>query len=299
MKKILIFVLLFFCASGLYAEGMGTTGGQFLKIGVGAKPMASGGAFGTISDDANALYFNPAGIGKVDGLEILTTGGLWFQNIYYGYLGVVKSMPGINSSIGFSALYLGVDDIPGYDDTGNPIDSHNAIDMGIGVTYALNLGDNLSLGITGKYINESLETFTATAFDMDIGLRFAMGSNMILGCAVQNLLQSEVKFISEGYPLARNIRAGIGYRLNTVMLGMDVTSGSDSGTDLRFGGEYVYNNIVFLRAGYNMPVGEDLDFFSGICAGGGLSFEKILFDYAFVPYGELGLTHRFSLTLKL
>ena len=142
--------------------------------------------------------------------------------------------------------------------------------------------------------------YGATAYDMDIGVRFAMGPSMVLGVAVQNVLESEVKFIDEGYPLSRNVRVGIGYRLGTAMVGMDVVNMLTEGSmNIKLGGEYVYNKIVFFRAGYNMPMGNSIDFFSGICAGGGLSFDKILFDYAFVPYGDLGFTHRFSLTLKL
>ena len=302
MRRLIITIIICLLTTSLHAGGVGTTGGQFLKIGVGAKPLATGGAFGTISDDANALYYNPAGIGRVGGLEILSTYGMWYQDIYYGYLGAVKSLPGLKSSIGVSAMYMGADNIPSYDETGiQPEDEpyHSAVNMGFGVTWAFNLGNNLSVGVTGKYIDSTLETVQATAMDFDIGVRFSAGPGIVLGASVQNVLESEVKFISEGYPLSRNIRAGIGYKINTMMVGVDVNVSSEGGMGVKFGGEYVYNNIVFLRGGYNMPLGGSLDFFSGISVGGGLSFNKILVDYALVPHPDLGLTHRVSLTLKL
>ena len=37
----------------------GTTAAQFLKIGIGARALALGGAYSAIADDASALYWNP------------------------------------------------------------------------------------------------------------------------------------------------------------------------------------------------------------------------------------------------
>jgi len=298
MKRIIIVIMICFITTLSYAGGIGTTGGQFLKIGIGAKPLATGGALGVTSRDANALYFNPAGIMGVDGLEILSTYGLWLQGTYYGYIGAVKAIPGLNSSLGVSAMYLGVEDMPGYDNTGVETASYNASDMGIGVTYAMNLG-NLSLGVTGKWIDEMIETYEEKVLDMDLGVMYRMNMGMVFGFSVQNLLQSQMKFISESYPLSRSLRAGIAYRVNMGSIGIDYCTTTDGGSSIKFGGEYIYNNIVFLRAGYNMLSGSDMNIMSGICGGAGLSFNKLLIDYALVPYEDLGLTHRISLTLKL
>lgn len=47
-------------------EKVGTFDGQFLKIGVGARGAAMGGAFVAVADDATALYYNAAGIARID-----------------------------------------------------------------------------------------------------------------------------------------------------------------------------------------------------------------------------------------
>jgi hypothetical protein len=46
----------------LGGQRVGISTAQFLKIGVGRRASAMGDAFVAISDDASALYWNPAGL---------------------------------------------------------------------------------------------------------------------------------------------------------------------------------------------------------------------------------------------
>lgn len=69
--------------------------------------------------------------------------------------------------------------------------------------------------------------------------------------------------------------------------------------------EWWVGNVLALRVGYKSRY----DLGSGISAGAGLSIKEfdfsfmpikeILFDYAFVPYGDLGNSQQVSLILKL
>ena len=47
-------------------EKVGTFGGQFLKIGVGARAAGMGGAYVAMTDDATAVFWNAAGIARVE-----------------------------------------------------------------------------------------------------------------------------------------------------------------------------------------------------------------------------------------
>jgi hypothetical protein len=51
-------------------EKVGTIGGQSLKIGIGARPAAMGEAFVAVSEDPISVYWNPAGIARLDGQSI-------------------------------------------------------------------------------------------------------------------------------------------------------------------------------------------------------------------------------------
>ena len=53
-----------------------------------------------------------------------------------------------------------------------------------------------------------------------------------------------------------------------------------------------------IRAGYNMNRASDLDALAGLSAGAGLDLRSFRLDYAWVPFGELGLTNRVSLGFR-
>ena len=58
----IIFVSFFSFSIKASAGGVGTTSANFLKIDVGARAAAMGGAFTALADDGSSLYWNPAGI---------------------------------------------------------------------------------------------------------------------------------------------------------------------------------------------------------------------------------------------
>jgi len=71
-----VIFLLFGSTNDLSAQRVskvGTTAGEFLKIGVGSRATAMGGAFVAVSNDVSSLYWNPAGIAKLEKNEILTS----------------------------------------------------------------------------------------------------------------------------------------------------------------------------------------------------------------------------------
>ena len=57
---------------------VGTTAAPFLKIGVGARALAMGEAYTTLSEDATGLFWNPAGLAKLDALECQMVSRIYF-----------------------------------------------------------------------------------------------------------------------------------------------------------------------------------------------------------------------------
>ena len=83
---VIISIMTLACAG--YANGPGTTGANFLKIGVGARAAALGDAFTVIVNDSTSLYWNPAGLVEMKQRQFSATYNMWFAGINQGYLGI-------------------------------------------------------------------------------------------------------------------------------------------------------------------------------------------------------------------
>lgn len=77
----------------------------------------------------------------------------------------------------------------------------------------------------------------------------------------------------------------------------DVKFSTESFVSLHLGIEYCFANGVSLRGGYRSGTGFNFPF--GLSGGFGYAGNGYQVDYAFMPYGELGNTHRVSFTIKL
>ena len=82
---VVLLILLIVGAPALAAEG--TSGAQWLAIGVGARAAALGGAYVSLADDGAALSWNPAGLARVDGHRFTVSHISWLSGATYEYGG--------------------------------------------------------------------------------------------------------------------------------------------------------------------------------------------------------------------
>src|SRR5262249_11374031 len=80
-------------------EKVGTFGGQFLKISVGARGAGMGGAFVAVADDATSVFWNAAGIARVDAdkSQLSLNHANWPADLSFdqgGYVFHMKKIPG-------------------------------------------------------------------------------------------------------------------------------------------------------------------------------------------------------------
>ncbi|MEO0206338.1 MAG: OmpA family protein, partial [candidate division WOR-3 bacterium] len=82
---------------------------------------------------------------------------------------------------------------------------------------------------------------------------------------------------------------------------LDLNLPLDNIIRVNFGFEYNFNPILSFRAGWRSGPYDisELGLFSGLTTGFGIRYSGIKFDYAFVPYGKLGITHRLSLSSNI
>jgi hypothetical protein len=310
VKKVITVAALALLFSGsVFALGGGTTNADFLKIGVGARPEAMGGAYAGIADDANSAYWNPAGLAAVDKYSVTAMHLIWFVNTIYDYLSFVApidSMTNIGASV--NVLY-----VPSYNSTGGIFEEEAApasYDLAVTLSVARNLGNlyttdftigNISLGGNFTYITRSLlGEALAPTISADLGIIANVTETIKLALVLQDMGTS----LGDD-PSPFSVRLGSGFDLAFspefgVLVSADVSKPIDlsnpdyqkwlfgTGVELRFFG------YGFLRGGYKF--GDDN---AGYTAGAGIAVPDIgSIDYAFVPHTELGYTHRISLSLE-
>lgn len=337
MKKIITIIILIIIISlpaiFLFAAGPGTSAANFLKLGVGARAVGMGESFAAVADDVTSVYWNPAGLSRIKGTELHVSHNIWFQDINYEFVGVgiplgkrtdnESAIPfsGVGSKGVFavSANYLYLDGIERRSgNTAEPEGEFGANDLAVTLTYAGALNflpiSNLNGGINIKTIRQQIDNKRAQAYAADFGFQLRTGQ-IVSGFAVQNI-GTKMKFLHESYPLPLNYKFGIAWQpLGTVLnIALDINKPIDNKLNYHIGTEYWVGQVIALRTGYlhrdlvqkNALTGKgfgtnnnsELIGLTGLMAGAGFRILGYGLDYAFVPYGELGNTHRVSLNMK-
>ncbi len=283
--------------SGLFDNAAGTSGAQFMRISPGARPAAMGGAFTAVTDDANALSYNPASIAFMPQKEITFTHNEWLQGIRYEYVAVALPLND-SMAIGGSFFFLNAGEIAYRDNEGSLVDegTYGASDMAATISYSQKLTGKLSVGISGRILSMTIENESAEAYQADVGIIVKLAQTLNIGFSLQNFGQ-EIKFINEADPSPMNFRSGIAFRTMDGLLTVaaDINFMTLDTFVLNTGSEFRIQNYS-IRAGYQMVPSQDA--FSSLSFGGGLIFDNASIDYGWLMYGALGSTHRISISFK-
>lgn len=168
---------------------VGLSGGQFLKIGVGARGTGMAGAYSAVTNDLTAIYWNPAGLVEVDGYGADFSHTFWFAGMSHSFAAIMmpvsETFRVAASFVGFSSGDINITTTDQPDGTGG---LYNVNDIAVGVTLAGNLTEQFSFGVTGRFVNHGFTNMAASGFTFDVGTRYNTGFNgLVLGFAINNL----------------------------------------------------------------------------------------------------------------
>lgn len=308
-KFILIFsVVSYLLSCGLSYAGIhgkaGTAGAAFLKIGIGARPIGMGGAFVAVADDANTLYWNPAGLVNISRPEITVTHNEWFESIKYEFIGYSHPTEKWgNFGIGLYLLHMAKIARTKEDAQGlyaGEEGTFKASDKAFVLAYGREINDDISVGVNLKIIQQVNADVKGKGIAVDLGCLYNLPvRNLIAGLNVQNIGPA-IKINGENFALPINVKLGCSYRVNQrLLLAMDLNQPIDNYLSASMGGEFWFRNMFAVRLGYRYKLkGNDLGFLSGLRAGCGFKWQILQLDYAWVPYGDLGNTHRISINVR-
>ncbi len=337
-----LMVILLLCSLSpvCYGQGetskSGTSSGTFLEIPVGAAAVGFGGAFVSRADNATALYWNPAGAANLTRNELVVSHTNWIAETKFEYGSFVLPLAGFGT-IGLSYTQLSMDDmlVRTIDNPEGTGEYFSAGDLAVGVSYARPLTDRFSIGITGKYIQESIWHMNATAFAMDVGTLFRtdLFGGMVIGASLTNFgtsmslngrdarqfiridpskqgstdqIPTDIEMDSWNLPLSfqlgvsTNVVRNESYRLTVAA---DALHPSDNTESMNIGMEAAFQENIMLRAGYNslfLTEGEGgLSLGLGVSSHGIWSSDAVvLVDYAYRDFGRLEGIHVLSIGLR-
>lgn len=337
IRKINLFVLLTLtiCVSGSHAfEKVGTTSFQFLKVMTSARYTAMGEAASTIALNSQAVFFNPAGLSYVQGIDVSADYLDWFLDISHMSISAAMNVPGIGT-FGVQGLMTDVGEIrvTSVDALGFVGDKYLGYTgevikpgaMVFGLSFARQLTEKFSFGLTAKYAREDLGVRATGNIMFDAGLIYDTGFRSVKIATTIRHFGPDVKYFDEetitrydsendtsfsqlytgkAYPLPQTFNIGIsGYLISSgenllmdseshsLLVAFDMVQPRDFDQQYNIGLEYGFGQTLFLRGGYKLNY--DSESFS---LGFGVAYSDIRIDYAYSDFGDyLDSVHRFSI----
>ena len=312
---------------------VGTTAAPFLTIPVGPRALGMGGAFVSVADDATAMFWNVAGIGRLKKNEIVLVHTNWFLDTYFEYAGIVIPVPNYGTlGVNFTHMNLGeMEQTTEQDPDGNGL-KFSCGSFAIGLSYARALTDRFAIGFNAKYIQESIMNCGATGFAIDVGTLFrTQFKDARLGMSISNfgtkmqmtgndlLVQHDIDpglagnnpyvnaFLATGrFDLPLILRVGMSIDLintpqNRLTLSCDALHPNDNTESVNIGTEYVFNNLLSMRAGYKAMYKVDSE--EGFTLGAGLftnigKVVRLKVDYAYELFGRLNNVQKLAIALE-
>ncbi len=180
----------------------GTTAGEFLLLGAGARGAALGGAFAALSTDVTALYYNPAGLAQLARPGAMLSTMSYVAQTNYTWAGIAFPMGGGSSAIGVSVGAFGFSNQPVYTVENPDGDGrvYSVSETFVSGTYGKNFSDRFSAGVSLKFLSDNLGSTSASAFAFDFGTNFhaMIGQRPIRAAFVIQNLGSSLKHEGPG-----------------------------------------------------------------------------------------------------
>ncbi len=310
----------------LGGQRVGTSSGDFLKIGMGAKAAAMGEAFIAIADDPSTLYWNPAGLALISDRAFLVSHTAWFTDVNIEYLAVavpVDQLAGGVVGMQVGGLSTDLDETTELEPDGTGR-SFSYSDLVIGLGYARYFTDKFAFGTNVKLFREDLGSEVGggvvTSWLADVGTVYHIGFRETNFAVVITNFGPDLD-PSEGYPrvtrtsgFARSQDTGfIGFAPPTAFkIGLastlyqtedlkgvgtlEMNRPGDNAETLKLGTEFIVRDRLALRVGYNTNA-DELKFSGG--AGfrivRGQQYGQV--DYAFTQSDNFGRVDRIALTV--
>jgi len=297
----------------VYASGSaGVSGAAFLDLGIGARALGMGEAYTAATGDVNSLYYNPAGLGTLN-FPILS---IQHQELIADskFENITCAFPVYNGFLAISNSLFWVPPFDRIDMYGNAISKITFINGAFTVGYGANLGF-MYVGGSVKYIYQKIDSLYINSAAVDLGIMKGLSfhtpfeapvQNFFIGLSILNLGTP-----AHNSPLPRRLNLGFSYKFaHWACLNMDLsqsmidvsdfydfTYGFDESFRVKFGVEFNYLDIIFVRGGYKINDGGTYS------VGMGFNYAvqnvAMVLDTSYEDVGIFGPNYSINLSFKL
>lgn len=301
--------LMFACAcAGLLAAASlaqaadpGEVGMLSLRMGIGAREAAMGGAGVAVSEGGAALYWNPANNALQNrGTDLLLQHHDYLGTFNHEAAAVSHRAGGGVVGLVFSGFYAEELVRRGDDAVGVPEGTFRPYDVSIGLSYARPIGDRFAAGLTAKFLYETIDLYSDSGLAVDLFVSHrALIEGLVFGASLTNV-GGQMNLRSDPFDLPTAARIGAAWTPSGALLAGrltlagDVVFPNDSAEKAHLGAEYRLLGEFALRAGTRVNYENQ-----GLTAGAGFRAGRLGVDYAFEESKVTGFEdgHRFSLAV--
>jgi hypothetical protein len=289
----------------------------------------------SVANSATALHWNPAGIASLSGMTIDAVHTNWIADTRFDFAGAVLPM-GSAGTLGFSLTALSMGDmkvrtVEMPEGTG---EYFSAGDLAAGISYARQLTERFAIGVTAKYIQQTIWHESASAFAIDLGTTFKTDllGGMTIGASLSNFgtsmkmagrdtrnfirldpskqgstdqIPTNIELDSWDLPLL--FQFGVSTRVfdnnqYRWTIAVDALHPNDNYESLNIGTEFAYADYLFLRAGYQSLFLDQaeggMSFGLGLTSADLFGSTRVAIDYAYQDMGRLQGVHVFTIGLR-
>jgi hypothetical protein len=293
--------------SAILAQPGGTY--DFLRLDVSPRSAAIGGGWLTMTDDPNAIFYNPAGLASLSSSRFSAGFIKHLLDINSGYVSYGTSIPDFGF-VGGGVQYINYGEFKRTGLEGQDLGTFGAGELALSLGYATDFESALHYGANLKYIYSSIAEVSSNALAVDLGFQYiAVPNRLLLGASLMNLGTQLDPYttVSENLPLDFN--AGMSVypehlpaiiTLTFHRLNEQQDNFVDRLKNFSLGAELTPATGFDIRVGFNNQERQDLQIgssgFAGFSAGAGFSAAGYTVDYSFNSMGDIGALHRVSVT---
>ena len=252
-----------------------------LEWGYGARALGMGRSFVALGNDASGLFWNPAGVMKLQSMQGMFQMSMLYQS--YSSMYGAFAIPGVDDAYGIEFIMFGGSDIEGRDIynqfTGMVQDSK----MAFGATYSKRIMKDFYMALKGKFYMRSLGEAGDMAVAGDVSMIYNISDRFSAGINLMNVFGMVLGTTSD--KLTPQAMFGLGYKEQNMLFALDAR---DNFNEWHFGVEYEPVKNIPLRIGVN---NDEISF------GGGVKLGIMDADVAYIM-NELSSKIAFSVNLN-